>query len=221
MRRILTEYHGNYWLTVLRNDITEVRGGHSRFFCTDHSQWNESNMALSHVNCGAIPCQLWHYSMSNVALFHVNCGTIPCQLWHYSMSNVALFRVKCGTIPCQLWHYSMSTVALFHVKCGTIPCQMRHYSMSTVALFHVNCGTIPCQMWHYSVSNAALFHVKCGLRYHYVTIQVTRCSQANRIFPEALQTFSWFVWYHIVDRSKLCLYTRPTPTVLASLQVYD
>ena len=93
--------------------------------------------------------------------------------------------------------------ALFHVSCGTTPWQLCHYSMSTVALFHVSCGTIPCQLWHYSMSNVPLLPLR----------------QANRMFPEDVQTFSWFVWYQNVDSSKLCLYTRPTPTVLASLRL--
>ena len=101
MRRILIEYHDNYWVTVLRNDITEVRGVGTHFFALIICN---KMAALLHVNCGTIPCQLWHYSMSTVALLHVSCGTIPCQLWHYSMSTVALFHVNCGTIPCQVYH---------------------------------------------------------------------------------------------------------------------
>ena len=102
--------------------------------------------------------RMWQHPMSNLALFHVKCGTIPCQLCHYSMSAVALFHVSCGTIPCQLWHYSMSAVALFHVNCGTIPCQLWHYSMSAVALFHVSCGTIPWRRYHY------LKQIECFLK---------------------------------------------------------
>ena len=135
--------------------------------------------------------------------------------WPYSLSNVPLFHVKCTTI---LYHYFMSIVTLFHVKCGTIPCQMWPYSMSNVALFHVKCGTIPCQMWHYSISNVALFHVQCELRYHYITLPLP---QANRMFPEDLETLSWFVWYQNCWQFKGCLHTRLTSAVLASLQVYD
>ena len=65
MRRILIEYHNNYWLTVLRNDITEVRGVGTRFFALII---RNKMAALFHVNCGTIPCQLWHYSMSSVPL---------------------------------------------------------------------------------------------------------------------------------------------------------
>ena len=108
--------------------------------------------------------------------------------------------VECGPIPCQMWPYSLLNMALFHVNCDTIPCQMRHYSMSNVALSHIKCDTIPCQMW---------------------TEISSPLPQANRMFPEDLETFSWFMWYQNCWQFKGCLHTRPTSAVLASLQVYD
>ena len=160
----------------------------------------------------------WHHRGQRWALYCIKILNEMSRTWPYSLPNVALFLVKYGTISCQMWPYSMSNVTQFHVKCDTIPCQMWRYSMSNVTLFHVKCDVIPCQMWHYSMSNVALFHIQCGLRYHYITSPLP---QANRMFPEDLETFSWFVWYQNCWQFKGCLHTRPTSAVLASLQVYD